>query len=108
MDNDLRHVKTMSDLHLEKDRIRQRLVMRQKELSHKMYEIPAELAAAGANHLIPGFLRGKVTNAALSGGKKLINAFLVPEQNVKSLLPKAAKGFSLVRGIRSAIKLFKR
>jgi hypothetical protein len=100
MDTDLRHIKSVEDIHFERARIRQRLVMREQELTRKMYEIPAELAAAGANSMIPSFLRGKVTNAALNGGKKLINAFLVPEEN--------AKGFNVLRGIRSAIKLFKR
>jgi len=104
----MQRIKTIEDVRLEKQRVQQRLAYTQQELSRKMYEIPAELAAAGANSMIPGFLRGKVTNAALSGGKKLINAFIVPEEKQNNLLPKAAKGLSIIRGIKSAIKLFKK
>lgn len=108
MDNDLRHIATIEDIRLEKMRIRQRLTEREKELSRKMYEIPAELAAAGANSFIPSFLRGKVTNAALSGGKMIINKFMVPEEKGNSMLPQASKGFSLLKGIGKAIKFFRK
>ena len=104
----LRYLKTMEDVRYEKLRVRERLNAREKELSRKMYEIPAELAAAGANNFIPSFLRGKVTNAALSGGKKIINALLVPSENNAGLLPKATKGFSLLSGLKKAVSLWRK
>jgi hypothetical protein len=57
-----------------------------------MYEIPGELAAAGANSIIPKMLRGKLTEAALNGGKKLINGFFAPtDPKNQNLLTYAAK-----------------
>jgi hypothetical protein len=49
----------MEALRREQMIVRARIKGREDELRLKMYEIPAELAAAGANTLIPKFLRGK-------------------------------------------------
>lgn len=107
----LTHVSSVSALRNEQNAVRQRLKMHESELTRKLYEIPAELAAAGANRFIPKFLRGKVTDAALSGGKKLINHFLVPgddNSHHNKTLPGIQKGMGILGGIKSAISLFKK
>ncbi|WP_207495465.1 hypothetical protein [Aridibaculum aurantiacum] len=102
------HITTIQELRQEKLRVRLRMEQRQKELSRKMYEIPAELAAAGANSLIPAFLKGKVTNAALSGGKKLINRFVVPEESGQKKLPSVSKSISLISGAKKIFSFFRK
>lgn len=79
----LSHVTTLTALKREQMVVKQRIKEREEELRLKMYEIPAELAAAGANTLIPKMLRGKLTDAALNGGKNLINKFFVPSSDQK-------------------------
>jgi hypothetical protein len=103
----LNHITTVEKLQQEKYRVRERLEIHKRELSRKMYEIPAELAAAGANRLIPGFLRGKITNAALSGGKKLINKLVVPGDDQKSALPSISRGITIASGIRKLFSLWR-
>lgn len=98
-------ITNLEQLRQEKARVKLRLEQRRKDFSHKMYEIPAELAAAGANSLIPSFLRGKVTNAALSGGKKLINGLMLPGENSGHNLPKVVKGIGLLGKV---IRLFRK
>ncbi len=70
MDYDLSHIKLFRNIKREQQLIRQRVKLRENELRLKMYEIPAELAAAGAKSFIPKMLRGKIADAALNGGKK--------------------------------------
>ena len=108
----LAHITSVDALQREQSVVKTRIKDREEELRLKMYEIPAELAAAGANTLIPKILRGKITNAALNGGKKLINNFLVPgETNSQNLLTHTIKnptgvlslvkkGFSLLKKVR--------
>lgn len=75
---DLSHITSVETLKKEQLVVKERIKDRENDLRLKMYEIPAELAAAGANTFIPKMLRGKITDAALNGGKKLINNFFVP------------------------------
>ncbi len=110
MKYNLSHIDSLQTLQKEQQIVKLRLREEENELRLKMYEIPGELAAAGANTLIPRILRGKITNAALNGGKKLINTFFAPEeQQHNNLLTYAAKrpagvlsllkkGFSLWKG----------
>ena len=102
-------ITTLEDLQREQFIVRERLKTRQQSLQNKMYQIPGELAAAGINSFIPKFLRGKVTNAALSGGKKLINGYFAPDDGspgnmvsgvVKNVgwLKTAKSIFNLIRG----------
>ncbi len=85
----------------EQVKVKARIKERENELRLKMYEIPAELAVAGANSMIPKIFRGKLTNAALNGGKKLINNFLVPkEKQEENLLTHTVKN----RGVLSILK----
>lgn len=106
---DLSHITSMDALKKEQIIVKLRLKEREEEIKMRMYEIPAELAAAGAQTLIPKILRGKITEAALSGGKRLINNFLVPsgskQQNTLTytikkpgVLSLLKKGFSLMKG----------
>jgi hypothetical protein len=106
---DLSHVDSLEALKREQRVVQKRLKDREEELRLKMYEIPAELAAAGANTLIPKFLRGKVTNAALNGGKKLINAFFVPDEHQQggNMLTKTVKNRGVFSIIKKGIGLFK-
>lgn len=105
----LSHVTSMDALLKEQNLVRQRLKNREEELRMKLYEVPAELAAAGANSLIPRIFRGKLTEAALNSGKKLLNNFIVPKQEGqnsllgtvvknKGLFSLVKKGFSLWKG----------
>jgi hypothetical protein len=73
-----------------------------------MYEIPGELAAAGVNTFIPKILRGKITDAALNGGKKLINAFFAPQISPGNLLTYGAKRPSAIVSIlKKGFNIFK-
>jgi hypothetical protein len=98
----------MEALRREQMVVRGRIKDREMELRMKMYEIPAELAAAGANSIIPKFLRGKLTNAALNGGKKLINNFLVPnDAKQQNLLTHTIKNRGVFSIIKKGISLFR-
>ena len=92
MKYNLSHINSLQALRKEQVIVRQRIKDEEHELRLKMYEIPGELAAAGANSFIPKILRGKITDAALNGGKKLINGFFAPAQQQNgNLLTYAAK-----------------
>lgn len=92
MKYNLSHINSLQSLRKEQQVVMQRIKEGEQQLRLKMYEIPGELAAAGANTFIPKILRGKITNAALNGGKKLINTFFAPsEQQNSNLLTYAAK-----------------
>jgi hypothetical protein len=98
----------MEALRREQIVVRSRIKDREGELRMKMYEIPAELAAAGANSLIPKMLRGKITNAALNGGKKLINNFLVPnDPNQQNLLTNTIKNRGIFSILKKGFNLFR-
>jgi len=100
MKYNLGHINSLQRLQKEQELVRQRIKDGENELRLKMYEIPGELAAAGANTMIPRMLRGKLTNAALNTGKKLINGFFAPpEPNNQNLLTYAAKKPSVVVNI---------
>ena len=99
--HDMSHITSVAALQKEQAMVRQRITRREDELKMKMYEIPAELAAAGVNSMIPNILRGKITNAALNGGKRILNSLLVPDAKQKSdLLTTTVK----YRGLFAAIK----
>ena len=104
----LSRITSMGALRREQTVVRGRIKDREMELRMKMYEIPAELAAAGANSIIPKFLRGKLTNAALNGGKKLINNFLVPnDAKQRNLLTHTIKNRGVFSIIKKGISLFR-
>ncbi len=105
----LSHITSVETLKREQLVVKARIKDRENELRVKMYEIPAELAAAGANSFIPKILRGKITNAALNGGKRLINNFFVPgETKQQNLLTHTIKNSSGVLSLlKKGIGLFK-
>ena len=101
-------ITTLDDLQREQFIVRERLKSRQQSLQNKMHQIPGELAAAGVNSFIPKFLRGKVTNAALNGGKKLINGYFAPDDgSTGSLVSGAVKQVGLLKSITSIFKLLR-
>jgi hypothetical protein len=109
MDYNTSHIDSLEALRREQQLIRQRIKRHENEIKLKMYEIPAELAAAGANTFIPKIFRGKITDAALNGGKKLINKFFVPEDDTpQNLLTQGVKrSGGVISLIKTGIKLFK-
>ena len=74
-------IKSIADIKLEQQRTKARLQVYEADFKKKIQQLPGELAVAGANNFIPRFLRGKVTNTALSGGKFLIDKFFVESEN---------------------------
>ena len=101
-----RPITSLEDLQREQFIINERLKARKESLKGKLHQIPGELAAAGVNSFIPKILRGKVTNAALNGGKKLVNSYFAPDGNTtKSLIGAGAKGRGILSGIKSIFKL---
>lgn len=105
---DLTHITSLDSLHKEQSMVRERIANREDELKAKMYEIPAELAAAGVNSFIPKILRGKVTNAAINGGKRLLNSLIVPEtQQQSNFLAISVKNRGIFAAIKKGIKIFR-
>lgn len=106
---DLSHVVSLDALRREQLTVRERIKNRESELRLKMYEIPAELAAAGANSVIPSFLRGKITNTVLNTGKKLINNFIVPQDKQKqNLLTQTVKNRGVFSILKKGLSLLRR
>ncbi|MDQ6812119.1 MAG: hypothetical protein M3040_00035 [Bacteroidota bacterium] len=109
MKYNLSHINSLLALRKEQQLVMQRIKEEETELRLKMYEIPGELAAAGANTFIPKILRGKITNAALNGGKKIINGFFAPEgqQNQNLLTYAAKKPAGVLSLLKKGFSLFK-
>ena len=107
MPSNLTQITSLEDLQREQFIVRERLKTRQSSLQNKMYQIPGELAAAGVNTFIPKFLRGKVTNAALSGGKKLINGYFAPDGSTANMVSGAVKKVGLLKSVTSIFKLLR-
>lgn len=104
----LSHIGSVEALRREQMLVKQRLHSREEELKLKMYEIPAELAAAGVNSVIPGILRGKITDNVLNGGKKLINALIVPSSGEQGgIAGKIVKHRGLIGLLRKGIALWR-
>ncbi len=107
---DLTHITSLEALRREQLVVQARIENRESQLRLKLYELPGELAAAGANSLIPKIFRGRITNAALNGSKRLINNFFAPaesrQQNLLTHTVKSGPGiFSIVRkGITGLLK----
>jgi hypothetical protein len=107
MIGDTSHIKSLTDIATERQRLKTRLTFYEKEFKRKFQELPAELAAAGANNLIPKFLRGKVTDTALSGGKFLINKLFVSDDDTKPSIIGRAKSGGLFSVAKTVFKMFK-
>src|SRR3712207_1979936 len=105
---DVSHITTVEALRREQRIVKLRIKDREEELRMRMYELPGELAAAGANTFIPKILRGKITNAALNGGKKLINRFCVPKDaQPQNLLTQAIKKPGILSIVKTGIQLLR-
>lgn len=106
---DLSHITSVEALRREQKIVIARIEERERELRLKMYEIPGELAAAGVNSFIPQIFRGKITNAALNGGKKLINRFLAPQESQsQNLLTHTIKKPGVLSLVKKGIGLLRR
>ncbi len=89
--------------------VRERLKYRETVLRSKMQQIPGEMAAAGANSFIPKILRGKVSNAALNGGKSLINWYFGSNNTpAKKLIGGSVRKVGLLSGVKAVFKLFRK
>lgn len=75
--NVLKPIKSIADIKTQQELTRQRLQNYEVDFKKKIQQLPGELAVASANNFIPRFLRGKVTDTALSGGKFIIDKFFV-------------------------------
>lgn len=105
---DTSHITTMEALKREQLVVKARLKAREEEMRLKMYEIPAELAAAGANSFIPKIFRGKITNGILNAGKKVINTFMVPEgKQPQNLLTHTVKNRGVFSLLKKGLNLWK-
>lgn len=109
MTTNSRTIDSVATLKKEQFYVRERLKKRETELRRKVQEIPGELAAAGANSMIPDVLKGKVTNAALQGGKSLIHKLFVKNDQPGSggLMNTSLKTKGIVAGAKALFKLFK-
>ena len=88
--------------------VRERLKTRESALRNKMHQIPGELAVAGVNSFIPKMLRGKVTNAALHGGKNLLNWYFSPKDTLgKNLLTGTVKKVGLLAGVKTVFRMLR-
>lgn len=104
----LSHVTSLDMLQREQGVVKNRLRNREQDLKMKMYEIPAELAVAGAKTFIPKILQGKITETALNGGKRLINNFIVPKSGQTDLISGAIRNRSLFSLVKKGLSLFKK
>lgn len=89
--------------------VRERLKFRESVLRSKIQQIPGEMAAAGANSFIPKILRGKVSNAALNGGKSLINWYFGANTSpVSKVIGGTIKKVGLLSGVKTVLRMFKK
>ena len=107
MTSDLSHIKSIETLKAEQYRVRERLKDHEKDFKKKFQQLPGELAVASANNFIPRFLRGKVTNTALRGGKFLIDKFFVDEDPNKPRLIGKAKKTGVIPFVKTVFRMFK-
>lgn len=103
----LTHIKDAQTLRQERFRVQERIKGHEREFKKKLQQLPGELAVAGASSVIPGFLKGKVTNTALNGGKFLIDKFFVSsEPGAKGLL-NSTKKTGVIPLVKTVFKLLK-
>lgn len=101
-------IKSMADLKLERLKTQERLKGHQLEFKKKIQQLPGELAVASANNFIPRFLRGKVTNTALSGGKFLIDKFFIePDQNTIAAKGQSIRKSGVIPFVKTVFRMFK-
>ena len=107
MTSDLSHIKSIEALKAEQYRVKERLKVHEKDFRKKFQQLPGELAVASANNFIPRFLRGKVTNTVLGGGKFLIDKFFVEDDPNKPNLIDKAKKTGVIPFVKTVFRMFK-
>ena len=106
--NNTQTIKSIADLREQQQRAKQRLQYYEADFKKKFQQLPGELAVASANNFIPRFLRGKVTDTALSGGKFLIDTFFVaPDQNNSNSLGLPLRKSGVVPFVKTVFRMFK-
>ena len=100
-------IDSLDALKLEQQRVRQRIVLHEKEFAKKFQQLPGELAVASANNFIPRFLRGKVTDTALSGGKFLIDKLFVKQDEANKFNLPVIKKTGVVPFVKTVFRMFK-
>ena len=106
--NNNQTIRSIADIKVQQQRTKERLQGYEVEFKKKIQQLPGELAVAGANNFIPLFLRGKITNTALSGGKFLIDKFFVESENKSgglSRLPIRKSG--VIPFVKTVFRMFK-
>jgi hypothetical protein len=101
-------IKSIADLKVQQQKTRERLQYYEADFKRKIQQLPGELAVASANNFIPRFLRGKVTDTALSGGKFLIDKFFIEPGQTNS----TPTGFPLRKSgvipfVKTVFRMFK-
>ena len=107
MSLNLSHIKSSEALRQEQFRVRERLKLQEKDFKKRFQQLPAEIAAASANNLIPRFLRGKVTDTALNGGKFLINKFFVADDDHNKSLITQTRETGVIPFVKTVFRMFK-
>jgi hypothetical protein len=106
--NNTNNIKSIADLKVQQQKTRERLQYYETDFKKKIQQLPGELAVASANNFIPRFLRGKVTDTALSGGKFLIDKFFVEPGQANSTstgLPLRKSG--VIPFVKTVFRMFK-
>lgn len=100
-------IKSIADLKVQQQKTRERLQQYETDFKKKIQQLPGELAVASANNFIPRFLRGKVTDTALSGGKFLIDKFFVTPENTASNTALPLKKPGVIPFVKTVFRMFK-
>ncbi len=108
MPSNVSNITSYEALQREQFIVKERLKARQLSLKNQMHQVPGELAAAGLNSFVPKLLRGKVSNAAINGSKKLINSYFAPENaEGRKMIGGSLKNFKVLSGVKSIFKLLR-
>ncbi len=107
--NNTSNIKSIADLKMQQQKTRERLQYYEADFKKKFQQLPGELAVASANNFIPRFLRGKVTDTALSGGKFIIDKFFVsPEQGTISVPGQSLRKSGVIPFVKTVFRMFKK
>jgi hypothetical protein len=106
--NNTEAIKSLADLRQQQQRAKERLHYYEADFKKKFQQLPGELAVASANNFIPRFLRGKVTDTALSGGKFLIDTFFVaPDQTTANTQGLPIRKSGVIPFVKTVFRMFK-
>jgi hypothetical protein len=106
--NNTQTIKSLADLKQQQQYTKQRLQYYEADFKKKIQQLPGELAVASANNFIPRFLRGKVTDTALSGGKFIIDKFFVePDQSNTNTSGLPLRKSGVIPFVKTVVRMFK-